>query len=157
MIFLSMYPKQHKTIKSIPTGFWPKVFLSRRATWHIFSDLSIYLSISTEFLHIIDCLVGIWTCRSFLKTSHSKGFFQFWRTFEWLVQLPILSVPERSTLTDWPQISCDCVGMVTSWCCVFPQGPMQEETGRDHPGNEGHFPRDGVVPVPSQLWQKRIL
>lgn len=39
----------------------------------------------------------------------------------------------------------------------FPEGSMQEKTGWDHSGNEGHFSCNGSVFVPPQLWQKRIL
>lgn len=33
----------------------------------------------------------------------------------------------------------------------FSKGSMQEKTGRDHSGNEGHFSCNGSVFVPSQL------
>lgn len=37
------------------------------------------------------------------------------------------------------------------------KGSMQEKTGWDHSGDEGHFSCNGSVFVPSQLWQERIL
>lgn len=52
---------------------------------------------------------------------------------------------------------CDLVVALIRTCWWLVAGSLSEETGRNHPGNEGHVPRHGLVPLPSQLRPQGIL